>query len=228
MPTPSFTPALFRFLAELGAHNERPWFEANKDRFLRDARDPMLAFITALAPKLAAISTHFEVDPRPVGGSMMRIYRDVRFSRDKSPYKTAVAASFGHRDAPDDGGIGFYLHLEPKGSLFGGGVWRPGPEPLKRIRQAIAEDPKGWKAATSAKALGGEVSFHGESLKRAPSGFDEDHPCIEDIKRKDFALGVELPDKALCAPDALATVTAGYKRMAPVMRFLCGALGLKF
>jgi uncharacterized protein (TIGR02453 family) len=227
MPTAHFSPAMFKFLAQLGAHNERPWFEANKDRYLHDVRDPMLRFIADLGPQLAKISKQFEANPKPVGGSMMRIYRDVRFSKDKSPYKTAVAAHFSHRSSSEEMGVGFYMHLETGSSMVGGGVWRPEPGPLQKIRTAIAKDPKGWTAATSAKAVGKDVEFHGEQLKKAPRGFDEDHPCIEDIKRKDFALGVMLTDKDVTS-DAMGNIVDGYKRMAPFMRFLCKALGLPF
>jgi len=227
VPAP-FTPALFRFLAELAAHNEKPWFEANKDRYLRDVRDPMLAFIALLQAPLAKLSKHFDVDPRPVGGSMMRIYRDIRFSSDKSPYKTAVAAQFSHRDGTDAASAGFYLHLQPGSSMVGGGVWRPAPDALQRIRVAIVKDPKGWRAATSSRALGAEAEFHGEALKRAPRGFDESHPCIEDLKRKDFALGLSLSDGEVAGPKTLSTVVEAYRRMAPFMRFVCKALGLAF
>jgi len=224
----SFTPALFRFLAELAAHNEKPWFDANKARYLRDVRDPMLRFIGALQAPLAKVSKHFDVDPRPVGGSMMRIYRDIRFSPDKSPYKTAVAAQFSHRAGTETAMAGFYLHLQPGSSMLGGGVWRPAPDALQRIREAIVKDPKGWRAASSPKGLGADAAFHGEALKRAPRGFDENHPCIEDLKRKDFALGFSLSHREVVGPRALSTVVEGYRRMSPFMRFLCKALGLPF
>src|ERR1700722_2176412 len=128
-----FSPSLFRFLAELAAHNERPWFEANKLRYQRDIRDPVLRFIGELRSPLAKVSKRFDVDPRPVGGSMTRIHRDIRFSRDKSPYKTAVTADFPHRDASDATLLGFYLRLAPGSSILGGGVWQPAPDPLRRI-----------------------------------------------------------------------------------------------
>jgi len=223
-----FSPAMFRFLAELAAHNERPWFEANKERYQRDVRDQVLRFIGELQAPLAKVSKHFDVDPRPVGGSMLRIYRDVRFSPDKSPYKTAVTAEFSHRDAIGAAMFGFYLRLAPGSSILGGGVWQPPPEALRRIREAILKDPKGWKAASSLESLGTGAKFHGEKLTRAPRGFDETHPCIEDLKRKSFALGFSLSDRDLVAPKALSTVVAGYRRMAPFMRFLCRALGLVF
>jgi uncharacterized protein (TIGR02453 family) len=228
MPTTYFTPGTYRFLVELAANNERPWFEKNKDRYLSEVRDPMLRFIADLAPGLAKISRRFVVDPKPVGGSMMRIYRDVRFSRDKSPYKTAIAAHFVHRDGQPGASPGFYLHLEPRASMLGGGAWRPEPPALQRIRAAIAANPKGWQAATSEKTLGQGAHWHGESLKKAPRGFPEDHPCLEALKRKDFALGIPLDDRAMAGPKALSTALEGYRRLAPTLRFLCRAMGLDF
>jgi uncharacterized protein (TIGR02453 family) len=225
------SPALFRFLTELAAHNERPWFEANKGRYLREVRDPVLRLIGELQAPLARVSKHFDVDPRPVGGSMSRIYRDIRFSADKSPYKTAVTVELAHRDGGDAAMLGFYLRLAPGSSILGGGVWQPAPDALRRIREAIIEDPKGWQAASALKALGPKLhgaKLHGEKLKRAPRGFDEQHPCIEDLKRKSFALGFSLSDRALVGPKALSTVVGGYRRIAPFMRFLCKALGLPF
>ena len=113
------TPELFRFLGELRAHNERTWFEANKARYLSRVRDPVLAFIAEVAPKLSAISPHVVADPRPSGGSLLRIYRDTRFSRDKTPYKTNVGLRFPHGAGKDIHGPGYYLHLAPDEVFMG-------------------------------------------------------------------------------------------------------------
>ncbi len=131
---------LFRFLKELKAHNDREWFQANKGRFEAEARDPLLRFIGDFSVPLAGISRQFAADPRPVGGSMFRIYRDTRFGKDKTPYKTHLAAHFPYRGPGTLGvhGPGFYLHLEPGASFAGGGLWHPEPEALFKVRQAIA------------------------------------------------------------------------------------------
>ena len=115
-------PALFDFMRELKANNERPWFEANKARYRAEVRDPMLDFIEAFAEPLAEISPHFRADPRPNGGSLFRIYRDTRFAKDKTPYKTNVGAHFRHEAGKDAHAPGFYLHLEPGMCFAGCGV----------------------------------------------------------------------------------------------------------
>src|SRR5262249_20461860 len=128
---------LFQFLRELKSHNQREWFLKNKARYETDVRDPFLRLIGDLRPRLSRVSPHFAVDPSPTGGSMMRMYRDTRFSKDKSPYKTSRSAHFWHVHGEEGMTPAFYLHLEPGRSFAGGGLWRPPAEGLRRIRQAI-------------------------------------------------------------------------------------------
>src|SRR5262249_51945213 len=118
-------PDFLRFLGELAEHNDRRWFESQKPRYEASVRDPFLRLIADLGPRLQKLSPGFVADPSPVGGSMMRIYRDIRFARDKSPYKTAVAAHFWPAEGKGDTSPVFYIHLEPAKSSFGGGLWRP-------------------------------------------------------------------------------------------------------
>ena len=132
--TAYITPRTFRFLSELAANNNREWFNANKERYIDEVRDPMLAFIDAFRPKLAKISAHLVADSRPNGGSLMRIYRDTRFAKDKSPYKTNVGLSFRHVAGGDIHGAGFYLHLEPGANFAAGGMWQPSSDSLQRLR----------------------------------------------------------------------------------------------
>jgi uncharacterized protein (TIGR02453 family) len=149
----AFSRELFAFLAELRRHNNREWFNENKDRYLAEVRDPALALVASLAPGLNRISRHISVDPRPSGGSMMRIYRDTRFSRDKTPYKTNVGIHFGLNAPRDFDAPGYYLHLEPGHVFMGAGVWHPGADALRAIRAAIVKDPRGWKVAGARRAL---------------------------------------------------------------------------
>ena len=188
------TKATLDFLKQLCANNDRDWFLANKERYEKQVRDPFLRLIADLAPAFEKAKLPYVADPRPNGGSMMRIYRDIRFSKDKSPYKTAIAAHFAHQDAKDDAAPGFYLHIQPGKSMIGGGVWRPEPKALKKIRDAIANDAKAWQKATAPLRKSEHVSLIGESLTRPPAGFPADHPFIEDIKRKDFAISSPLTD----------------------------------
>lgn len=223
-----FGPEFFKFLKQLEQHNDRDWFLANKDRFEKDVRDPFLHFLDDLRPGLRKISPNFVVDSRPVGGSMWRIYRDTRFSKDKTPYKTAIAAHFEHVRGKSGSTPGFYLHLEPGKSGVGAGVWHPEPPALKRIRDAIASDPKGWSQATAQGKSGSACGFIGESLKRPPPGYDAAHPFIEDIKRKDFAASVSLTDRVVTSADCMDAVLEAYRSIAPFTRFLTEAVRLAF
>src|SRR5258708_12990689 len=138
-----FSPELFDFLNGLKRHNNRDWFEANKERFLKFVRDPLLSFIADRAPHLNRIDPNFVADPSPVGGSLFRIYRDVRFSKNKQPYKTNVGAYFKHRGGAARGVSvpGFYLHIQPGASFAPSGLWPPEPARLPKVRNALAEHP---------------------------------------------------------------------------------------
>ena len=184
MQPPTLGPALFDFLRELQANNERPWFEANKARYIADVRDPMLDFIAAFAEPLAKISPHFVADPRANGGSLFRIYRDTRFSPDKTPLQDQRRGPFPPRRGKDAHTPGFYLHLAPEACFAGCGIWSPGGAALAQIRNAIADNSGGWKRLTQAKAFRETFDIMGQSLKRPPRGFDATHPLIEDLKRK--------------------------------------------
>ncbi len=214
---------LFRFLKDLKAHNEREWFQAHKARYETEARDPLLRLVAAFSGPLEGLSPHFEADPRPTGGSMFRIYRDTRFSKDKSPYKTHLAAHFPHRSCGAEGvqGPGFYLHLEPGACFAGGGLWHPEPASLRRMREAIVDKPKAWQAIKDK-----EARIRGEALKRVPQGFDPAHPFAEDLKLKDFYIGTEFTDAQVLAPDFLEAFAGACRRAAPLVAFICKALDL--
>ena len=217
------TPELFRFLRELREHNERTWFEANKARYLARVRDPMLAFIAAVGPKLAAISPHLVADPRPSGGSLLRIYRDTRFSRDKTRYKTNVGLRFPHGAGKDIHGPGYYLHLEPGEVFMGAGMWHPDAAALHAVREAIAKNPRAWQRARRSPLTHGD-----ESLRRAPRGFDPDHPLVEDLKRTSFTVGRRFTEAQACSPKFPEVFVSACRREALTMKFLARALGLPF
>jgi uncharacterized protein (TIGR02453 family) len=221
-----FSPAFFSFLKDLKAHNTRDWFQANKPRYERDVRDPLLAFIADFAPRLRTISPHFVADPRPSGGSMFRIYRDTRFARDKSPYKTHAAAHFEHERAGSVHAPGFYIHLAPKNVYVGVGIWQPDPDALAKIRGAIVSSPTAWKKAVTAPKFVRRFVVEGETLKRAPQGIDPNHPMIEDLKRKDFTAGVRLTEKDALSPRFMEQFTDLCRDATPFMKFLTNAVGL--
>jgi len=221
-----FSQDLFKFLRELERNNDRDWFERNRARYIADVRDPMLDFISGFAPHLKQISARYVADPRPNGGSLFRIHRDVRFSKDKRPYKTNAGAHFRHEAARDAHAPGFYLHLEPGGVFAASGVWHPDGPALVKIRNAIASDSAGWRKVTSATVLGPNGELAGESLKRPPRGYDPDHPLIDDIKRKDFFALVRFSEGDACGPGFMDDFAETCRKFSPLTRFLTRALDL--
>jgi uncharacterized protein (TIGR02453 family) len=221
---PSFSPALFAFLRELADHNERPWFEANKDRYVADVREPALAFVEDVGVRLPEeVSPHFAADARTTGGSLFRIHRDVRFSKDKSPYKTHAGIQFRHEAGKDAHAPGFYLHLEPRNVFMACGTWHPDAETLRAIRTAIAHKPSRWRAVVEAPAFAGRFRLGGEALKRPPAGFDPAHPLIDELKRKDFIAVAALRQGDVTASGFLSHFLGLCAAAAPFMRFLCEA-----
>lgn len=223
-----FTADLFRFLEDLRKHNNRAWFAKNKERYLDSVQEPALEFVRSFAPYLSKISPNFIADDQPSGGSLFRIYRDIRFSKDKSPYKTQVGIHFRHKSGRDVHGPGFYLHLQPAEVFTAIGVWHPERETLQRIRTAVAEKPDKWKRAAYGGAFASRYRLSGDSLKRAPAGFDPDHPLVEDLKRKDH-VGVAMLDEAtVCSEDFLPVYAELCRAAVPYARFLCEAVGVPF
>ncbi len=222
------TPALFDFLRDLAANNERAWFQANRDRYEADVVRPMLDFVAAFAAPLAEISPHFRADPRRNGGSMFRIHRDVRFARDKSPYKTNVGAQFRHAMGKDVHAPAFYLHLAPGECFAAAGVWRPDSGALGRIRDALVERPATWTRIVSAPAFRSTLRLAGESLKRAPRGYDPAHPLVSDLKRKDFVAVADLLEEDVVRSGFLEEFARIARAAAPFMAFLCQAIGVPF
>jgi len=223
-----FTSELFRFLEDLRKHNDRGWFAKNKERYLDVVQEPALEFVRSFAPYLRKISPHFIADDRPVGGSLFRIYRDVRFSKDKSPYKTHVGIHFRHNAGRDVHGPGFYLHLQPGEVFTAIGLWHPEREPLHRIRTAIAEKPGPWKRVTQEGAFAARYRLSGDALKRAPAGFDPDHPLIEDLKRKDHVGVAVLDESTVTSKDFLPQYAELCRAAVPYAKFLCEAVGVPF
>ncbi len=217
-----FQPELFKFFADLEKNNNRQWFAKNKDRYEKDVKESMLAFIEDFGPFLESISPNFVADPRPSGGSMFRIYRDTRFSKDKSPYKSWVAAKFNHRaEANDVHAPGFYLHIQIGDCVGGGGLWHPDPTDLAKVRDSIANLNSNWKEI---KKLGLEIE--GETLKRPPQGYDSNHQFIGDLKRKDHYTSIAFTQKQVTSPDFLEIYLEACKKVSPLVKFLTLSLGL--
>ncbi|MFQ5745981.1 MAG: DUF2461 domain-containing protein [Gemmatimonadota bacterium] len=219
------TPELFRFFEELAAHNDRGWFEANRTRYENAVRGPLLRFIADFEEPLDGISPYMVADPRRSGGSLFRIHRDTRFSRDKSPYKTSAGIQFRHEVGRNVHGPSFYLHLAPDLVFAGAGCWHPDGPALRRIREAIGDDPEAWTDVRARVDEAG-LAFEGESLKRIPRGFDADHPLAGDLKRKDFVVTRTLDRETVCTEGFLDTFAAICRSASPLPAFLAGALEL--
>ncbi len=218
-----FSPHLFVFLEQLRRNNRRPWFLKHKQEFEDLARQPSLRFITDLRLRLREISPWLVADPKPNGGSLFRIYRDVRFSNDKSPYKTHIGMNFWHASASETvHGPGLYLHLEPAGCFVAGGVWHPDPRSLSRIRDAIYSQPDEWKKAKRGLELGGD------GLTRPPRGYPANHPLIEDLKRKDFVASFDLSRAQVCGGRLMEDFLRSTGKMVPMLSFLSAAVKLRF
>ncbi|GJL91715.1 DUF2461 domain-containing protein [Hyphococcus sp.] len=219
----------FKFFTELRDNNNREWFNDNKTRFRESVQEPLASFVEAMAPKLKKISKHIVADPRLNGGSVFRIYKDVRFSKDKTPYKTHGGVQFRHALGKDAHAPGFYVHLDPQEVFYGGGIWVPPAPALLSVREAIRDKPAAWKKATAsaafAKHFGG---VRGDALTRPPRGFDADHPLIGDIKRKSFFAMAQGKPAAAKKSGFIDDVAAAFAEAKPLMKFLCDATGAPF
>jgi uncharacterized protein (TIGR02453 family) len=223
-----FTAATFKFQRDLAKNNNRTWFAANKKRYEDVLRDPFLRLIEDMQAPLAKISKHYRADPKPSGGSLFRIYRDTRFRNDKTPYKTWAGARFGHERRREIEAPSFYLHIQQRDSFAGGGLWHPEPPTLKKIREFLADNPAAWKKSVHGKAFRERFEFWGEALTRPPRGFDPKHELIEHIKRRNFAAGAAIADAIVTSDELLPVVVDTFKRIAPMLDYLCAALELEF
>ena len=223
-----FYPETIRFLEQLAANNNREWFNENKRRYEDDVLDVALRFIQSMQDPLADIAPHFIASPTRMGGSLMRVYRDTRFSRNKTPYKTNIGIQFRHEKAKDVHSPGYYVHIDPDQVFVGVGMWRPDADSLRGIRQRIAGRSSEWRRVMNDRSFKRHFELGGESLLRPPRGFDKDHECIDDIKRKSFIAVRELDVADCLKPQFQRTVESSFKSAEPFMRFLCKAVGVKF
>ena len=223
-----FAKATFRFLEELAANNRREWFEANRARYESLVREPALEFIDAMAPELAKFAPHFRAEARKAGGSLMRVFRDTRFSRNKTPYKTNIGIQFRHELGKDVHAPGFYVHIAADECFLGAGCWHPEPDALDAIRDLVGREPERWFAARDDRKFAATWALAGDSLSRPPRGFAADHPALDDLKRKDFIGLAPLAAAEVVAPGVVKTVARRFASAAPLMDFLCRARGIPY
>ena len=226
MATPYFSPSTFKFLSQLALSNTRGWFEEHKSEYEQLVREPSLALIRDFAPRLRKISKHFVAVDKKVGGSLMRVQRDVRFSKDKSPYKTNIGIQFRHAVGKDVHAPGLYLHISPDECFLGSGIWHPEPAVLERIRARILEKPAAWKKAAHATSFRALYHLGGDSLKRPPRGVALEHPLVEDLMRKDHIASMPLTPKQVTSSQLLGVLETSFGMSKPYLKFLCSALEL--
>jgi uncharacterized protein (TIGR02453 family) len=228
-----FGPGAFAYLKGLKKNNRREWFEPRKPELQREVLGPLREIAEELDVRFARLAPEYEANPKR---SLFRIYRDVRFSKDKSPYKTHAAMWIYHRmpgrgvGKEIDGGAGFYLHIEPGASIVAGGLWMPPRHLLARVRDRLVEDLAGFKRIVSApafrKRFGGLTDDEpGVKLKRMPRGYAEDHPAADWLRFNSFTVSTDYTDKQMLAPDLIDRAMADYKLMLPLNRWLNNALG---
>ena len=222
-----FSPGTLEFLHKLAQNNRRDWFMEHKAEYEALVLEPALDFISAMEAPLAKLSPRFLCVPKRQGGSLLRIYRDTRFARDKRPYKTNVGIHFRHDTFRDIHGPGLYFHIGLDECFLGGGIWHPEPDPLQRIRQHIADRPRPWRDALRATRGPLGFSLWGEQLQRVPRGWAADHPQAEDLRRKDFVLAREFDEGVLYGSELIDFVTESYAAMKPFMKFLCESQGAR-
>lgn len=214
---PYFSPEVFKFLVRLKRNNRREWFLKNKAKYEEVIKEPCVRFVCDAALPLHKISSNLRSDPK---SSLFRIYRDIRFSNDKRPYKTHIGMQFSlSTGSKDVHAPGYYLHLEPGGSFVCGGIWQPDRIPLLRIREAIVAKPEEWRKVTKGLALSDE-----DKLSRPPKGFAGEHPLIDDLKRKSFIALIDLSEDQICGPKFMNEFTKASKKMAPLVELLAKAV----
>jgi uncharacterized protein (TIGR02453 family) len=228
-----FRPAAMTFLRSLKRNNTREWFQAHRDDYEREVRGPLVALVEEIDVRLAELAPEIVGDPKR---SLFRIHRDVRFSSDKSPYKTNAACWFYHGDAgrgvgstTPHGGAGFYFHMEPGESMIGGGIWMPPRPTLTRLREQIDEEHVALRRILREPALRKRFGTLDESSKltRMPRGYAEDHPAADLLRHQSFTAGRALSDAELFSPRLADLLARDYARLVPLVRWFNGALGLR-
>lgn len=222
MKSPRFSADTLSFLKRLKRNNRREWFTARRDEYEAAVRQPMLAVLERLAVDMRAIAPELLVGPK----SMYRIYRDVRFSENKQPYKTNVAASFWHRTHGKGGGAGMYFHISPEGVWIGGGMYAPDMPQLHAVREEIAGNLRRFRSIVEAPAFTRALDggLEGEQLQRVPRGFPKDHEAADYLRYRQFLAGREFPAAFATGPAFYGGLLDVYRRIAPFVRFLNGAL----
>lgn len=227
-----FTKRTLTFFRQLARNNEKSWFEAHRDEYENEVRAPMRELIEELDTRFAEFAPEIGGDTKR---SMFRINRDIRFSKDKSPYKTHAAAWFHHRNASrsvgaeaDAGSAGYYFHLEPGGrSMLGAGLWMPPRPQLNKLREAIAENPRAFEKMVRSIPPRFDGLDDEAALKRMPRGYPEDHPAAKWLKYQSFTTGHTLTDAQVTSASLADLLSKEFEAVLPLVRWLNNILGFK-
>lgn len=218
MSSPRFTSESLRFLRALKRNNRREWFNAHRDDYEAHVRQPMIGIITRLADDFREFGPELVANPKT---SMYRVYRDIRFSENKAPYKTHVAANFPTRGLPKHEGAGLYFHVSPDEVWIGGGMYAPQPPQLHAVREHIAANARRLRTLVESPAFRRDVgTLEGERLQRVPRGFSKDHEAAAYLKFRQFLAGREFEPALAASPKFYSSLLTVFKRVAPVARFL--------
>jgi uncharacterized protein (TIGR02453 family) len=215
---PGFRPEALQFFRRLSRNNNRDWFLPRKPLFEAKVKEPMRQLVDALNTALQDFAPEYVTDPDK---AIFRIYRDVRFSKDKKPYKEHLAATFHLRGTTTHGQAGYYFAISHKEVAIGGGVYHPEPPQLFAIRQRIAERHQEFRrilAAKPVRSLFGDLE--GERLSRVPKGFPADHPAADVLRYKNYILYVERPPTLATSPKLYDEIVDRYRAMLPFLNFL--------
>lgn len=212
---PYFRPEALKFLRSLAKHNDRAWFQPRKAQFEAELKEPMLAVIGKVTDAMMDFAPNFI---RPAEKSIFRIYRDTRFSNDKRPYKTHVAAWWSHQGLAKTSGAGYYFHVSAKEVVIAAGAYMPEKDQLAQIRHWLLDHHAEFsKLLKSPKVRSTFSEFEGNALTRPPKGFGADHPGIDLIRCKQWGLAATLPAETALKPDFTAEVIRYFKIAAPVV-----------
>jgi uncharacterized protein (TIGR02453 family) len=217
-----------KFLADLQHNNTREWFAENKSRYEQSFVEPSLELIRQLERPLAKISPLLRVEAKKMGGSLMRIYKDTRFSKDKTPYKTNIGIQFRHVAGKDVHAPGIYVHIATDECFVGAGIWKPEAEPLKKIREHISRNPAEYRKAIGNKKFSSHYALLDDRLKGAPRGFAKEDPMIDELRRRSYLGGASLSPAQIHSKGLIELIVDRVRAAKPLMTFLCAALEVPY
>ncbi|GAB5406554.1 MAG: DUF2461 domain-containing protein [Aureliella sp.] len=218
-----FPAETFDFLSDLGENNDREWFAKNRDRYESSFLTPALDFIEAIKKPLDRAAPCLVAEPKKSGGSLLRIYKDTRFSKDKTPYKTNLGIQFRHMAGKDIHAPGIYVHIACDECFLGAGMWRPPGDVVKAVRAYIEASDSDWKKMRRGKKFREAFEMYDDRLKTAPRGVAKDHPLIDELRLKSYIGMAKLSRRELQSEGVVDQTIKLIRAARPLMIALCAA-----